>query len=189
MATVVLSAIGLAWKTKPRFRVKTAGSETEPDPFSDAVFVDDELKGWLKVHYARTHPVLSVWQRRAWIYGWMHYYAVTWTTLISLSLPFLIPYSSHGFYQRVFTQVVSAFGATVYGMHEAFKIRDNYVRFRMHESNVYTLIRRIKDAPGTFGDSNEEIFGRYAREVEAVREQARADELGNVAKITKMDRG
>jgi len=59
----------------------------------------------------------------------------------------------------------------------------------MHESNVYTLIRRVKDAPETFGDSNADIFRRYAREVEAVREQARADELGNVAKITKMDRG
>ncbi|MEU6065777.1 MULTISPECIES: hypothetical protein [Streptomyces] len=189
LATIIASAAALALKTKPRFPVKTAGSATNEDPFSDAMFIDDELGNWLRSHYERTCPVLRVWQRRAWIYGWMHYYAVTWTTLISLSLPFLIPYSSHGFYQKVFTQVVSAFGATVYGMHEAFKIRDNYVRFRMHESNVYTLIRRMKDAPETFGESNQEIIRRYAREVEAVREQARADELGNVAKITKMDRG
>ncbi|MFG2795893.1 hypothetical protein OIE43_30220 [Streptomyces pseudovenezuelae] len=185
----VLSAVALALRTKPKFPVRTAGSDTQETPFSDAMFIDDELREWLQSHFDRTHPVLRVWQRRAWIYGWMHYYAVTWTTLISLSLPFLIPYSSHGFYQRIFAQVVSAFGATVYGMHEAFKIRDNYIRFRMHESNVYSLIRRIKDAPETFGDSNEKIIRRYSLEVEAVREQARADELGNVAKITKMDRG
>lgn len=189
LVTVVVSAAGLAWKTKPRFPVRTAGSAISEDPFSDAMFIDEELRKWLRSHYERTHPALKVWQRRAWIYGWMHYYAVTWTTLISLSLPFLIPYSSHGFYPKLFAQVVSAFGATVYGMHEAFKIRDNYIRFRMHESNVYTLIRRVKDAPETFGDSKQEIIRRFAREVEAVREQARADELGNVAKITKMDRG
>lgn len=176
----ITSGIYLYLKLRPKFKVATAGSPSEDSAFSNSLLVDKDLQPWLEEHYARTIPVLRVWQQRAWIYGWLHYYAVTWTTLIALSLPFLIPYIKPGNDSSVFVQSVSAFGAIVFGMHRAFKVHELFGKYRLHESSVYALVRKMKDSPESFGKSPEERRKRYALEVEAVRERARSDEVGSI---------
>lgn len=178
--TAILSVIVLYLALRPSFRVPSAGAKGQKGAFSDSSLVDEELVPWLEEHYARTVPVLTVWQQRARFYKALHYYAATCTALISLSLPFLIPYIKPGNDSSLFVQALSAFGAVVFGLHRVFKVNELYGKYRLHESSVYALVRRMKDSPEAFGKTIQDRRSRYALEIERIRERARSDEIGNM---------
>ena len=81
----ILSAVLIVIRMRPRFKI----GETDADPdnkgvnvdsnkkqFDDALFIEEDLKLWLEEHYKQIIPVLRIWQKRAWHYGWFHYYVV-----------------------------------------------------------------------------------------------------------------
>ncbi|MBV8931805.1 MAG: hypothetical protein JO285_04520 [Kutzneria sp.] len=178
-ALVISSAVAVVRYLRPTFVVATGGTGAD-GPFEKAELIGDELRDWLTAHYARTVPVLRVWQRRAWLYGAAHFYAVGWTVLISLSLPFLIPYVSDSDGSRVFVQSLSVFGAVVFGLHRTFKAEENYGKYRLHESSVYSLVRKLVDDPDQLGATDAERRRRYLVEIERIRERARNDEINNL---------
>lgn len=175
----ISSAVAIAAYMRPKFTVATAGGDAD-GPFADADLIGPELRDWAAAHYRRTVPVLRVWQRRAWLYGAAHFYAVGWTVLISLSLPFLIPYVTDGNGSRLLVQALSVFGAVVFGLHRTFKAEENYGKYRLHESSVYTLVRKLVDDPDQLGASDAERRRRYLAEIERIRERARNDEINNL---------
>ena len=184
-----LSAIFIARLMKPRFKI---GETDSPDPnnedagigskkkqFADALFIEEDLRLWLEEHYKQIIPVLRIWQKRAWHYGWFHYYVVFWTTIIALSIPYLVTYIDGSSKAGLLVQIMSAFAAIIYGLHSVLKVQTNFQRYRLHESAVYTTIRRMKYDPDSFGKSSEERRTTYAAEIENIRNQARADEIDN----------
>lgn len=173
------SAVAVVHYMRPTFTVTTAGAG-DHGPFDDAELIGAEFRAWLAAHYLRTVPVLRVWQRRAWLYGAAHFYAVGWTVLISLSLPFLIPYISDSNSSRLLVQSLSVFGAVVFGLHRTFKAEENYGKYRLHESSVYSLVRKLVDDPDQLGATDEERRRRYLAEIERIRERARNDEINNL---------
>jgi len=174
-----MTAVGYAMVTRPRFDVRSAGDKTLAT-FDGAPFIDQPLTGWLETHYKQTEPVLRVWQHRAWTFGWVHYYTVAWTTAIALSLPFLVQDVSSATHAKQFVQIISAFAAITYGMHSAFRVQQQYQNYRLCESSIYTLIRRMRSNPDSFGKTPEERFKKYCDGVEKIREQARSGELNHV---------
>ncbi|GAA0598541.1 hypothetical protein GCM10010174_12580 [Kutzneria viridogrisea] len=177
------SAVLVVHHMRPTFTVSTAGGNAD-GPFADADLIGEELRTWAAAHYRRTVPVLRVWQRRAWLYGSAHFYAVGWTVLISLSLPFLIPYVSDGNGSRLLVQSLSVFGAVVFGLHRTFKAEENYGKYRLHESSVYSLVRKLVDDPDQLGATDGERRRRYLAEIERIRERARNDEINNLPSPT-----
>lgn len=175
----ISSAAAIVAYMRPTFTVATAGGGAD-GPFADADQIGPELRDWAAAHYRRTVPVLRVWQRRAWLYGAAHFYAVGWTVLISLSLPFLIPYVSDGNGSRLLVQALSVFGAVVFGLHRTFKAEENYGKYRLHESSVYSLVRKLVDDPDQLGGTDPERRRRYLAEIERIRERARNDEIDNL---------
>ena len=175
----ISSAVAIAAYMRPKFSVPNAGG-TADGPFADADLIGPELRDWAASHYRRTVPVLRVWQHRAWLYGAAHYYAVGWTVLISLSLPFLIPYVTDGNGSRLLVQALSVFGAVVFGLHRTFKAEENYGKYRLHESSVYTLVRKLVDDPDQLGGTDAERRRRYLAEIERIRARARNDEINNL---------
>ena len=185
---VILSAVLIAIRMRPRFKI----GETDSDPdnkgvdvnsnkkqFDDALFIEEDLKLWLEEHYKQIIPVLRIWQKRAWHYGWFHYYAVFWTTIVALSIPYLVTYIDGSSKAGLLVQIMAAFAAIIYGLHSVFKSQTNFQRYRLHESAVYTTVRCMKYDPDSFGKSSEERRITYATEIENIRNQARADEIDN----------
>ena len=179
----ILSAVLIAIRMRPRFKIGETDSDKGVDSnkkqFDDALFIEEDLKLWLEEHYKQIIPVLRIWQKRAWHYGWFHYYVVFWTTIVALSIPYLVTYIDGSSKAGLLVQIMAAFAAIVYGLHSVFKVQTNFQRYRLHESAVYTTVRRMKYDPDSFGKSSEERRITYATEIENIRNQARADEIDN----------
>lgn len=177
---VLLSVIIICKVFKPKFNVKSVGQKQENNAFDGIPLVSDELKQWLEKHYESLIPLLTIWQRRAWRYGAMHYFVVIWTAIISLSLPFIIPYIGDGNYSKILVQVATAFSAIMFGLHSTFKMKELYQKYRLFESSVYTLVRKMKNDPESFGDEDSKRRINYANAIEKIREGARSVEIDNV---------
>jgi hypothetical protein len=77
-------------------------------------------------------------------------------------------------------QSLSVFGAVVFGLHRTFKAEENYGKYRLHESSVYSLVRKLVDDPDQLGATDSERRRRYLAEIERIRERARNDEINNL---------
>ena len=188
LISAILSAVLISIRMKPRFKIGETDSDSDnkgvevdsnKKQFDDALFIEEDLKLWLEDHYKQIIPVLRIWQKRAWRYGWFHYYVVFWTTVVALSIPFLVAYIDGSSKAGLLVQIMAAFAAIIYGLHSVFKVQTNFQRYRLHESAVYTTVRRMKYDPDSFGKSSEERRITYATEIENIRNQARADEIDN----------
>ena len=146
---VILSAVLIAIRMRPRFKIgetdadsdnKGVDVDSSKKQFDDALFIEEDLKLWLEEHYKQIIPVLRIWQRRAWHYGWFHYYVVSWTTVVALSIPFLVAYIDGSSKAGLLVQIMAAFAAIIYVLHSVFKVQTNFQRYRLHESAVYTTV-------------------------------------------------
>jgi hypothetical protein len=173
IAVAIVTAIMIAWNRRPKKPVATA----------DQVFIDmppdEDLRQFAATVYAGTRGALRNWQRKAWFYGWLHYYTVLWTSLSTLSLPFLVQYVGRSPNARLLVQLLASFAAVIYGLHATFRVKVNFQRFRVHESTVYSLIRTVQQRPAMFGASLEDQKSGFSAEVEKVRDLARNDEIDN----------
>jgi hypothetical protein len=170
------SAMTIALITRPQLNVMSSGAQ-QGGPFDGSQQLDEAVVPWFNRNYAALTPVLAIWQRRAWTYGWFHHYVVIWTTITAISLPFLVPYVGRSNNARLFVQMLSAHTAVIYGVHSVYNIEKLYQRYRLHESSVYGLVRRMKDDPASFGDTNDAQRKAYLEEIERIRALARSDEI------------
>ncbi|WML25657.1 hypothetical protein [Neobacillus sp. OS1-33] len=182
---ILVSAYIFRKKCKPSFPIRSAGQQKEEKKiFENTPVIGDELKEWLETEYKSLNGVLKNWQKKAWTYKWLHYYIISWVTIIPFTIPFLLGYVQQNNYAMLLVKVASLLSAVLLGIHSTFKIQDNYKKFRLFESQVYDLVRRMIAYPESFGDKDEKRRIRFFEEIQKIREAGRNAEIENIPNST-----
>lgn len=185
LISLMVSAYVFFIKCKPNFIIDTVGQQNEDKKiFEKTPEIGDELKDWLETEYKSLIPLLSVWQKRAWTYKSLHYFIISWVTIIPLTIPFLLGYVQHNNYAMLLVKVASLLSAVLLSIHSAFKIQDNYKKYRLFESHVYDLVRRMKTNPASFGDTDSQRKITFFDLTQKVRDEGRNAEIDNIPNST-----
>ena len=146
LISAILSAVLISIRMKPRLKIgetdsdsdnKGMGVDSNKKQFDDALFIEEDLKLWLEEHYKQIIPVLRIWQKvELGNYGWFHYYVVFWTTVVALSIPFLVAYIDGSSKAGLLVQIMAAFAAIIYGLHSVFKVQTNFLYLKTNNHSV-----------------------------------------------------
>ncbi|EJS74568.1 hypothetical protein [Bacillus cereus] len=182
---LLVSAYIFREKCKPSFIIGSAGQQNEQKKvFDNTPEIGDELKEWLETEYKNLTGVLGIWQKKAWTYKWLHYFIISWVTIIPMIIPFLLGYVQHNNYAMLLVKVASLLSAVLLGIHSTFKIQDNYKKYRLFESQVYDLVRRMKADPASFGDTDSQRRIGFFEAIQRVRDEGRNAEIDNIPNST-----
>ncbi|WP_191565980.1 hypothetical protein [Metabacillus idriensis] len=185
LMSLLVSAYIFREKCKPNFIIGTAGQQKEDKKiFENTPEIGDELKEWLEIEYKNLNPLLGIWQNRAWTYKWLHYFIISWVTIIPIIIPFLLGYVQHNNYAMMLVKVASLLSAVLLSVHSSFKIQDNYKKYRLFESHVYDLVRRMKTNPASFGDTDSQRRIVFFELIQKVRDEGRNAEIDNIPNST-----
>jgi ABC-type antimicrobial peptide transport system permease subunit len=155
--------------------------------FEESPDLSDDAKERLRQNFLRIQGTLGFWKQRAAVYGRFHYYAVIWTLLAAVAMPFLAQaISSNDAAAKWFLTLVSAHAAVLLASHRGLKVSQNYQAFRQGESEFYDLYRRLLDRPSSFrGNTEAERLADYFEKVEAIRRLVRNAETDNLPSVSE----